>query len=123
MDIYAPIPKFDQYVEFVTQAEPIADKDSKFFDAVINPVVLDEKEIVEPKTIDMLVTGCENVNKLGRDVPQKNVDVIKVAITASKMSAASANVLTSRLDKIKATPVIVAIPEEPIEEPVTKLQP
>lgn len=120
---YAPIPKFDQTVEYITQAEPIIQKDgSAFCDVIINPVKLDSKSIDTPKTIDVLVIGLENVIHLGRKVSQENVDALKTAIVDNKISTTSASALVSRLDSIKATPVAVSEPIEPFQdEPVIKL--
>ena len=120
---YAPIPKFDQTVEYITQSEPIIQKDgSAFCDVKINPVILNSKSIDTPKTIDVLVIGLENVIRLGREVSQKNVDALKTAIVDNEISTASASAFVSRLDSIKATPVIISEPVEPLQdEPVIKL--
>jgi len=51
MNIYAPIPDYDQSVEYVTQADPVTQDDgSIFYDVVINPIDLGDQDLTNPQT-------------------------------------------------------------------------
>ena len=79
-DTYAPIPEYDQSVEYVTQADPVTQDDgSIFYDVVINPIDLGDQDLTNPQTLAVLAVGYENVASLGRDVSQDDIDTLQTA--------------------------------------------
>ena len=119
LNTYAPIPKFDQYVEFVTQDKPTETKDGLYYDVVINPTSLEGCDLENVKVIEILVSALENVVSMKREVTQKDVDTLKVAIAAK--GGVTQVAMIARLDKIDAAPTIKKVEEPLQDEPVIKL--
>jgi hypothetical protein len=111
---YAPIPEFDQSVEYVTQAEPVAQDDgTDFYDVVINPISLDDQDLTNPQTIIVLASGYENVISLGRDVSQDDLDTLQQAADdsgADVQKAAAINKILNGIVVFRPRPIITPTP-------------
>ena len=116
MDIYAPIPDYDQTVEYITQAEPVAQENGDtFYDVAINPISLDDQDLTKPQTVEVLAAGYENVASLGRDVSQDDIDTLQTASDDSKASTVQATAIDKSLNSIDADSIT---PSENIPSPV-----
>jgi hypothetical protein len=110
-NIYAPIPDYDQTVEFVTQADP---DEEGFYDVVINPISLDDQDLANPQTVEILATGYENVASLGRDVSQDDIDTLQAAAEDSGADDIQIAAISNTLNRIKINPSPIVINPKPI---------
>lgn len=115
LNIYAPIPNFDQTVEYVNQADPITQYDgSVFYDVLINPISLDDQDLTNLQTVKILADGYEKVASLGRDVSQTDIDTLQAAANDCGIDAKQIAAITTSLTKIKVSPEPIVIDQKPI---------
>jgi hypothetical protein len=99
--MYAPMPDYDQMVEYVTQADPVEQEDGSLFcDVVINPIALDEQDLSNANTVEILAIGYQNAASLGHDVSQDDIDTLQTAAEASGADKTQVAVISARLNSI-----------------------